>query len=228
MRQGFLLAGDVDDEQTFGGVAADDAEVGLAVAGFEEVGFVVAGEGGTGKEDALQQVALGADGSDVGEVGADVATEVVDFMAGDAGASTLGEEFATFGWFAHGDRFFGEVRELTFFGFCSLFGFGVGRMDERLEDFRWGSAEGGAVHAFLLADERGILAEGGGNGAELRGVFDLTGEGKQFFEFDRTDGGKRGREGGELVCAEGGFGKHGGCLNASGSGALRSGEGIEE
>ena len=37
MEEGLLLAGNIDDEEAFGGMAADDPEGGLTIAGLEEV-----------------------------------------------------------------------------------------------------------------------------------------------------------------------------------------------
>jgi hypothetical protein len=76
----------LEDEQAFGGVRFDDAESLLTVAGFNDVGLVIASEGVRREEDAFEQVTFGADGADLREIGADGATGVADFVASDAGA----------------------------------------------------------------------------------------------------------------------------------------------
>ena len=66
-------------------LVAEQAVVDLAVVRGDDDRLVAADEAGAGEDDRLEQVALGADLADPGQVGADVAAEVADGVAGEAG-----------------------------------------------------------------------------------------------------------------------------------------------
>ena len=83
MRASWSATGREDD--LVGGVLAEKAVEDLAVLGRDDDRLEAPHEAGAGEEDRLEQVALGADLADLGQVGADLAAEVADRVAGDAG-----------------------------------------------------------------------------------------------------------------------------------------------
>src|SRR5208283_4284326 len=74
------------------GLSLQDAAVGPAVRGEDEIRFVAADEAGAGEDDRLQQVAGSANAADGAEVRADLGALAADHVAGGAGSSLAEED----------------------------------------------------------------------------------------------------------------------------------------
>ncbi len=81
---GFLVDAGGQD-QLVGRFAAEQAVIDLAVGGGHGDRLEAAHQAGAGKDDGLQQVALGSHRADPGQIGADVSAAVADRMAGETG-----------------------------------------------------------------------------------------------------------------------------------------------
>jgi hypothetical protein len=159
MGDGFLLAGDVDDEKAFGSVGFDDTDGLLAVAGFDDVGFVVAGERVGGEEDAFEQITLGANRTDLAEIRADGAADLANLVAGDAGAFAGLEVLFPFRGVAAGDDFVRQRAELALLSLGGGCGSVVSRENDGLENLRWQIGQRGAVQTLLLAGDGRIFRD---------------------------------------------------------------------
>ena len=80
-----LPIGAGDEHDAFRIVAAKKAIVAFSGVRERDIRFKALREAGAGEDDGFEQVALGADLADAGEVGPDLAADVADGVTGDAG-----------------------------------------------------------------------------------------------------------------------------------------------
>lgn len=177
-----------------GGVASEDSGDVVAVGGGDGPGFIGADEGGGGEDDGFEQVAIGANGADGGEVGAEVAAKITDAMTrGTGGAFAVEEGLAAADIAGVGEEFGQELVKAT------LVGGGVGAAG--VQPGGGGGGQGGRIVGEGGEDVFG--AEGAGGGGLLEGLEQGVAEfgvltagegGEESGQFDGAGGGEGGEE----------------------------------